>query len=35
MLVKKGMKEKNSLNHRLDWEKVFDLGYTEQKKENY
>ena len=32
MLGKKGLKENNSLNHGLDWEKVFDHDYTEHKK---
>ena len=33
---KKSLKDNNSLNHELDWQKVFDHGYTEhEKKENY
>ena len=34
MLEKKGLKENNSLNHGLDWEKVFDHGCTKHKQNN-
>ena len=35
MLAKKKLKENNSFNQGLDWEKAFDHGYNEHNKEKH